>query len=102
MSEGRLVAQSEGQFRLEGVLDFNTIPGLLAQGDALFRSGQSVTVDMNGVTRSNSAGLGLLLEWLSRAQSGGGSIRFDGVPASLQNIAQLCNVSELLGSGAGR
>lgn len=102
MSEGRLVSQPDGQFRLEGVLDFNTIPGLLEQGNALFRQGQSVTVDLNGVSRANSAGLGLLLEWLARAREGGGAIRFNGVPASLRNIAQLCNVSELLETGAGR
>jgi phospholipid transport system transporter-binding protein len=56
-------------------------------------------IDLAGVTASDSAGLALLIEWLSVAKSAGRSLRFENIPSQLQQLARLSEVEELLVSG---
>jgi phospholipid transport system transporter-binding protein len=53
-------------------------------------------IDLAGVTASDSAGLALLIEWLSVAKGAGRALRFENIPSQLQQLARLSEVEELL------
>lgn len=96
MSQASIVSSGDGLFRLEGVLDFSAVPALLEDSSALFCGHANVTVDLSGVTQVNSAGLGLLLEWIDLAQSANQNLRLQQLPNAMLEIAKVSGVSELL------
>jgi phospholipid transport system transporter-binding protein len=53
-------------------------------------------VDLAGVTRADSAGLALLVEWLRESEIAGNSIEFVNVPAQLLSIARVCGLDDIL------
>jgi phospholipid transport system transporter-binding protein len=81
---------------LTGVLDYGTVGALLAEGAAAIDAGRAAFIDLNGVTAGDSAGLALLLEWLSVARAAKRSLRYENMPAQLQQLARLSEVEELL------
>jgi phospholipid transport system transporter-binding protein len=102
VSGAELVELGEGRFGVSGVLDFATVGGLLSQGLAAFGGNPRVELDLQGVTRSNSAALALLLEWLDLGRSQGFELHFVNLPESLLAIARMSNVEDLLESRQGR
>ena len=96
MSGAELVELGEGRFGVRGALDFATVGELLAKGVAAFGGRSRVVLDLREVTRSNSAALALLLEWLDLGRSRGFELRFVNLPESLLAIARLSNVDALL------
>ncbi len=92
----QLVAAGAGRLRVEGDLDFGTVAGLLAQGEAMIpRSGQ-IEIDLGGVESANSAGLALLLEWVDLSRARRVDLRYLGLPDALARIADLSNLRSLL------
>jgi phospholipid transport system transporter-binding protein len=81
---------------LTGVLDYGTVGALLAEGAAAIGSGRVAFIDLQQVTAGDSAGLALLLEWLSVARAAQRSLRYENMPAQLQQLARLSEVEELL------
>jgi phospholipid transport system transporter-binding protein len=96
MSEPRLEAVAAGRFRLGGELSFVTVPGLVRRGGELFENGAELSIDLADVTRADSAGVALLIEWRREAQRRGCGIRFENIPAQMQAIARLSYVDRLL------
>ncbi len=96
MSGAELVELGEGRFGVRGVLDFATVGTLLSKGVAAFGGHREVVLDFQGVIRSNSAGLALLLEWLDYGRAQGFELRFVHLPDSLVAIARMSNVDALL------
>lgn len=80
---------------LEGAITLDTVPGLVDAVAEHLRLGVSV-VDFNGATEVDSAAVALALEWLRQAGLAGKGLRFANLPASMQNLAKLYGVSELL------
>ncbi len=81
---------------VKGVLDFATVGVLLTLGSAAIRDGRAAFIDLSGVSASDSAGLALLLEWLSVARAAKRPLRFENVPVQLQQLSRLSEVEELL------
>lgn len=96
MSGAQLVELGEGRFGVRGDLDFTTVGALLSDGVAAFTGCREVVLDLQGVSRSNSAGLALLLEWLDHGRAQGFELRFVNLPDSLVSIARMSNVNTLL------
>lgn len=94
-----LETTAEGRVRVVGSLGFSTVNALLPQGSDLIGRGQASIIDLAGVTDSDSAGLALLIEWLSVAQQAGRSLRYDNVPSQLHQLARLSEVEELIAVG---
>ncbi|MEQ1800332.1 MAG: STAS domain-containing protein [Gammaproteobacteria bacterium] len=93
-----------GNFALTGPVTFATAGGLLDAGRAGFAGQTAVTVNLGDVTRVDSAGLALLLEWLREARTAGRTLRFAALPDKLLAIARLSGVDGLLSedySGGG-
>ena len=92
-----LTDQGGGRFALEGKLSFTSVPGLLQQGARLFAGAeQAIEVDLSGVRRCDSAGLALMVEWLSHARRLKRSLRFQHVPAQILRMAEVSGLENIL------
>lgn len=83
---------------LAGVLDARTGPGLREQGRALIRNSQAsaLRLDLSGVDKSSSVGLALLLAFLRDAEAAGKALRIQALPEDMRQIAEVCQLLELL------
>lgn len=96
MSRSVLRAGPEGRLLLEGELSFKTVVKLLADFQALPDQGNEIQIDLQGVSRADSAGLALLVEWMRNAQALGKSIRFLNIPQQMLAIARVSSLDQVL------
>jgi phospholipid transport system transporter-binding protein len=82
--------------KVSGVLHFTTVTTLLSEGSAAICDGRAAVIDLAGVKDSDSSGLALLIEWLSIARASSRGLRYENIPAQLQQLARLSEVEELL------
>ncbi len=86
------------RFRIDGVLDFDTVPRLMNQARRLFSTADSIHVDFVGVTGCNSAGLALLLELAREMKQRNKSIEFHNMPRQIRIFAEAYDVADELES----
>ena len=101
MTSPVLRAEGPGQLALSGPLVFSTASELLDVSRGLFAGCSAISIDLGGVTRVDSAGLALLLEWLRWGWAEGRSVRFTALPEKLLAIARLSGVEDMLVTGNG-
>lgn len=99
MSDFSLEDFGEGRFALRGEMTFDTAEKILRQSEGPFEEHTQLEVDLSGVTDSDSAGLALLLEWVTWANHSVREIRFTGVPRKILAIARTTEVEGLLERG---
>ena len=97
--EYRFVEEVPGRFVLSGAFGYATARRILEEGSAAFESHESVVVDLSGVTQADSAGLAVLLEWVTWAHREGREIRFQQMPKAIRAIARISEVEGLLEPG---
>ncbi len=84
-------------FQLEGELNQTTATELLQSMLSQFPpTGSEAIIDLQGVTRTDSAGLALLVEWLRQAEKQNITLRFDNLPVQLREIARISDLLPLL------
>ena len=88
-----------GRFLLGGEMTFATAGRILRVSEDMFEEHTRIEVDLSGVTKSDSAGLALLLEWITWANHTVREIRFVNIPARINAIAKTTEVSHLLKRG---
>lgn len=94
---GALVADGAGRFRLSGAAIVPTVTLLRATGLRAFAaSAGKIVVDLSAISRVDSAGLALLIDWLAWARAVGRELRFVAPPAALLALARLSDVEALL------
>jgi len=96
VAEPRLVKAGNGLWLLEGELGFASVPAVLESSAEGLTDSREIQVDLKGVTRADSAGLALLVEWLRESERAGNVITFTNVPEQLLAIARLCGLDEIL------
>lgn len=97
----RIAPAGNGRLAAGGELEFETAAAALEAGLSLIGSGQAWTIDLAGITAGDSAGLAVLVEWMSAARARGASVRYEAVPAQILAIARISDLEELLlGQGA--
>ena len=96
MSRATLNCSDDGLLTIDGEFGFATASGLLAQGRNLANSHKELTIDLSGVTGSDSAGLAVMLEWVDNYRAAGQPLHFRNVPESLMEIARVSNLADLL------
>jgi phospholipid transport system transporter-binding protein len=82
--------------RVSGDLTLDSVARLYQDSRSLL-PGEISAVDLNGVSRIDSAGLALLLEWQAAARKGNTTLSFTGAPEDLLRLAALCESTSLLG-----
>ncbi len=96
MSGAAIRRGADNRLEVEGELDFTTVIGLLADARPLLDAGSDVRIDLQGITRSDSAGLALLIEWMRTAQRLGKAIQFLNIPAQMLAIARVSSLDQVL------
>jgi phospholipid transport system transporter-binding protein len=101
VSQAQLLYQGRSQegvsrYALEGVLDFQSVPSLLSDGNRMLAGEGPLDLDLVAVREANSAGLALLLEWIDLAGRRRRPLRLYNLPESVVNLADLANVGPLL------
>ena len=91
--------RGEGRFSLSGHMGFQTAGRILEESEELFEQHTLLEVDLSGVTQTDSAGLALLLEWITWANHTVREIRFIDMPAKIDAIAKTTEVDHLLTRG---
>ena len=89
----------DGRFAVSGEMTFATAEKLLRASENLFDDHTQIDVDLSEVTDSDSAGLALLLEWVTWANHSVREIRFTGMPEKVLAIARTTEVEPLLSKG---
>lgn len=89
----------DGRFALDGEMSFDTAERILRVSEAPFEQYTRIEVDFAGVTKSDSAGLALLLEWITWANHTVREIRFTSLPERIVAIAKTTEVDHLLNRG---
>ena len=93
---GATVTREGDRVAVGGRLDFESARGVLERVAPAIESAPSLTIDLGGVTSSNSAGLALVVEWLGIARRSGHELALVGVPGGLRQLARVCQVDALL------
>jgi phospholipid transport system transporter-binding protein len=97
MSATLRVEARDGRLALSGELDHAGVAqALLASRDWLQAGGNPLRVDLSGVTRSESAGIALLLEWLREARRRGHEIEFLHPPQQMQSLLRFFELEHVL------
>ena len=99
MTDFRLEDLGDGHFAVSGEMTFDTAEQLLRDSEKPFEEHTRLEIDLSGVTKSDSAGLALLLEWVTWANHTVREIRFSGMPDRVMDIAKTTEVEELLTRG---
>jgi len=86
----------KGLWKLHGELDFDSAAELRPRLQEALRDETAVDLDLSGVTRANSAGLALLLQWQEDAARKDTTLTILRPPAALLELAGLSNLHPLL------
>lgn len=99
MSNFELEDRGDGRFALSGEMTFDTAERILQRSEEPFEEHTQLEIDLSGITMSDSAGLALLLEWVTWANHTVREIRFTGMPERVMAIAKTTEVDRLLTRG---
>ncbi len=88
--------RENGIISIKGELTLDTVTALFDRSKALFPPQSEMIIDLSEVTHANSAGLALLLEWISWGKASETKIQFKAIPKALTAIAGLYGVKDLL------
>ena len=99
MSKFELNDLGEGHFALSGEMTFETAERILMASEEPFEQHTRIEMDLSGVTKADSAGLALLLEWITWANHTVREIRFESMPERILAIARTTEVEQLLKRG---
>ena len=97
MSAPRITQHDANHFVVEGELNITTVPSLLqTMTDRFPANGSEAHVDLGGVTRTDSAGLALMVEWLRLARARNIHLQFHNLPAQLRDIARISDLLPII------
>jgi phospholipid transport system transporter-binding protein len=96
VAQFRIGRVSDGRLEASGELGYASAAQALRAGLALIPHGGLCTVDLSRVTEADSAGLGVLVEWLATAKSRGSEIRYECIPAQILAVARISDLESLL------
>ena len=97
-SSFRIERADASNVRVSGAIGFGDATEAVKRTDELFAANANdVTVDLGGLSRADSATLGVLLLWAAAAATRRVRLRFANLPQGLQALAHLCDAEPLLG-----
>lgn len=89
-------SDKDNVFSLHGTLTLDNVASTWKESRSLLHDGVNA-VDLADVSRVDSAGLALLLEWQAQARLRKASLEFMNAPKDLLRLADLSEASDLLG-----
>lgn len=97
MTESASIICDNNCLRVSGDVGFATVANLWKMGLPLLANTSALSFDFSQVTRTDSAALALLLEWLKYAKREGKSIVFLNLPAQVVSLAEMTGIERLVG-----
>lgn len=95
MNQASSLTVHEGTIKVHGALTFATVPDLFVESSSIIEStSETITIDLQDVSRTDSAGLALLVEWLRAA---GSRARFVNFPAQLRRLIDVSGLARAFG-----
>lgn len=96
-----IAVTSPGRFAARGALTFANAKGARGEGLHALRtsSARDLEVDCGGITRSDSAGLAVLLDWMAVMKREGRPLCFANLPQGLLAVARISGVEDMLQKG---
>jgi phospholipid transport system transporter-binding protein len=79
-----------------GALDFATVPGIWREVLGWLGAAPAVTVDLQGVTRVDSAALAMIVDWIGAATTRNVQLTLRNPPPELLALARISDVAPLL------
>jgi len=97
MSEFSLTLDAKSNhIQLSGELSYATVNQVLKQAEQMFEPIADLDINLAEVSRSDSAGLALLVHWIRQANNTNKKIVFHNIPAQMLAIADASGLDELL------
>ena len=90
----QITIEEANTWQVSGELSFATVGALLAEFAQRAATSPPKVLDLCDVTRTDSAGLALLIEWLKQTKET--PITFRNLPAQMLNLAAVSGVQEML------
>jgi phospholipid transport system transporter-binding protein len=96
--EARATVGGDGTVAVAGPLTFDTVPQAFRLSAVwLQQPARSLTLNLSGVSRADSAGLALLVEWLRLAKTQGHTLAFTHVPEQMRSLIRVNGLDKVLG-----
>jgi len=80
---------------VSGELTFSTTPALLERSASIASASGTLIADLQGITRADSAGLALLVEWLRLARAAGRDIQYVNPPEQLVRLVHVSGLEQI-------
>jgi len=98
MNRASISVTGEGHYVVEGELDMNSVPQLWRSANGFFNTPatSSLVFDLQAVTRSDSSGLALLIEWMALARQNNQTIHFRNLPVQMWEIAKVSDLVDVI------
>jgi phospholipid transport system transporter-binding protein len=94
-----IVQQAPGRYAVSGNLTFSSIDKKTTKSFAFLQGRGTVTLDFSDVSKTDSAGLALIVEWIKYARRKRILLLFENIPGQLLTIAKLSGFEQLLEEG---
>ena len=88
----------ESTLVLSGEISVHTVTSLLGEGRAAIKAlpADMAVLDLSAVTKADSAGLALVVDWMRTAKHGGSKLQVVGLSAQLADIARVSGLEDFL------
>ena len=98
ITQTNLQLSDDGVLRLSGAVSHQTVPVLLSLSKKFFDNNdrKEIVIDLKQVSRSDSSGVALLLEWMRQASGRNKTLLFTNIPAQMLEIAKVSGVDKIL------
>jgi phospholipid transport system transporter-binding protein len=81
---------------IEGELSYGTASAVLEKANALFAKLDALEIDLAAVSRSDSAGVAVLVDWMRYAKQTNKNVVFHNIPAQILAIASASGLDDVL------
>ena len=94
----KINTNENGSYAIEGELNNQTVPDISKQLLTLIPAveGKNITLDLALVSRSDSAGVALLVEVMQLAKSANLTLLFSNLPQQMKDIASISGLLDIL------
>lgn len=96
VAEFHLDTSTSGVLVVSGVLSFETAGAALGEIQSALSGGTIGSLDLAGVSRTDSAGLACIVAVVAEADRSGRTLQITRMPAGMQALAQVCEVDQLI------
>lgn len=94
----KIITKENGHYAIDGELNNQTVPDLSKELTSIISSIQagSISIDLSLVSRSDSAGVALLVDVMQLAKNANLTLLFSHLPQQMQDIAGLSGLLDIL------